>query len=479
MSPRIKLTIEQKRERKRESNRRYYLKKKTDKEFERLDSIKINELYPTGRKLDHEQRQFIFDLMNQPISEKVQSKNHSLDGIKRQLGVALSRIKSSRIGSIDFDLRELSKEAIEYFFSQLPAIIEALLTRINLDDHWTVFYEYGDCSAASFWKQRTIDSITQQYLRDQIKYEISENQTWEDFSEERNSGDSFFPISIRELTQLRFVNEDEVGLRGRQNNLTLSARDFSNKDTYAIYAELVKSKASPDIIRKFIKKHTRNKRTGKFWRWLNLIPEVNLERYMIFHSLNSRTVQIIERDNCFIYACRMAGLDEHIIDNMRAAIHKRSFGLIDVQRVSTALNLSFEIKTNGKLVRISPGGIDELFSNPIKLLLLENHYMIRERVPVSPYFIKHRSEILSDPRYKHLPMSQKLLIYSADRHRDKPNHSLAKVLKSMFEVNAFKPINNGDYMVFNSMVCYEAVDPIKSLEYNTALCTKLKKPSPK
>ena len=49
----------------------------------------------------------------------------------------------------------------------------------------------------------------------------------------------------------------------------------------------------------------------------------------------------------------------------------------------------------------------------------------------------------------------------------------------MFEVNAFKPINNGDYMVFNSMVCYEAVDPIKSLEYNTALCTKLKKPSPK
>ena len=474
MSPRIKLTPEQKRERKRESDRKYSLKKKTDKEFERLENIKINELYPT-RQFNHDQRQFIFDLMNQPISETVKVKNHSLDDIKRQLGIAATRIKSQRIGSIDFDLRNQSNQAIEYFYNQLPSITETLLNKINLDDHWTVFYQYG----SSFWKQRTIDSITQQYLRDQIRQEINEKKSWAEFSEEKNSGDSFFPISIKELTQLRFVNEDEVGLRGRQNNLTLSAKDFSNKDTYAIYAELVKSKASPDIIKKFIKRHTRNKRTGKFWRWLNLIPEVNLERYMIFHSLNSHTVKTIERDNCFIYACRMAGLDNNIIDNMRSAIHKRSFGLIDVQRVSTALNLSFEIKNNGKIIRISPGGISELFKDPIKLLLIENHYMIRERVPISPYFIKHRQEILNNPKFKNLPMSKKLLITRPDGHQDKPNHSLAKIIKSMFEVNAFKPINSGDYMVFNSMICYETVDPIKSLDYDISLCTKLKKPNEK
>ena len=76
-------------------------------------------------------------------------------------------------------------------------------------------------------------------------------------------------------------------------------------------------------------------------------------------------------------------------------------------------------------------------------------------------------------------MSKKLLITRPDGHQDKPNHSLAKIIKSMFEVNAFKPINSGDYMVFNSMICYETVDPIKSLDYDISLCTKLKKPNEK
>ena len=52
--------------------------------------------------------------------------------------------------------------------------------------------------------------------------------------------------------------------------------------------------------------------------------------------------------------------------------------------------------------------------------------------------------------------------------------SLRKVLLALFEVNAFTPIRVGDYMTFNSLICFEKIDPIKNLEYNSKFCCRLK-----
>ena len=52
--------------------------------------------------------------------------------------------------------------------------------------------------------------------------------------------------------------------------------------------------------------------------------------------------------------------------------------------------------------------------------------------------------------------------------------SLKKVLKALFEVEAFKPITSGDYMAFNSLICFEKIDSIKTLEYNERYCCRLK-----
>ena len=197
---------------------------------------------------------------------------------------------------------------------------------------------------------------------------------------------------------------------------------------------------------------------------------------MIFNGLNKDTVKVIERDNCFIYACRMAGVDEGIINNMRMCIHKRSFGLIDVQRVADECSLKFEIKTDNKILTFSPK-VGEA-KQTIRMYLLEGHYMIREKVAVSPYFIEHRSEILKDKALSGWTMKDKLLINRRDEKywkKEDKEYSLMKIIETMFKTNAFKPITNADYAVFNSMVCYETIDPITTLEYDESFCTRLKK----
>ena len=495
------LTPEQRRERKREAQRAWRAKKKAqrkeqtiermkdelksvremkkqyDEEMEakwaELSGINISEIFPDRPRMTKAQRVIAHNLLNTPTPRrKPRPARFDVRNVIKQYKVAREVIGKDKIRTVDFDLRGIHEPGVEFFLSKLPEFVRMLLSRINLDDHWTVYFEYND----GMWKQRTLDSITQGYLRDQVNMEITNNLTWEEYSEEKSSGDSFFPVSIRRLTQLRFINEDEVGLRGRSNNFELSARDFRNKDQYNIYVSLMESGADDKTIRTYLKRTLKNKRTGKFWRWINLIPQVRLERFMIFNGLNKNTVRVIERDNCFIYACRMAGVEEGVINNMRMCIHKRSFGLIDIQRVADECGLRFEIKTDNKLLTFSPKGGGE--KKTIRMYLLEGHYMIREKVRVSPYFIEHRSEILKDKSLSGWTMMDKLLINRKDGKywkKDDREYSLMKVIEAMFRTNAFKPITNAEYAVFNSMVCYENVDVISSLEYDEGFCTRLKK----
>ena len=51
--------------------------------------------------------------------------------------------------------------------------------------------------------------------------------------------------------------------------------------------------------------------------------------------------------------------------------------------------------------------------------------------------------------------------------------SLRKVILALFEVGAFTPISLGDYMSFNSLICFEKIDPIKNLEYNERFKTSV------
>ena len=439
---------------KRESARRNYHKRKQEKafndefdrflainpdlysnkqpnEFDRLLSINPD-IYTSKPKLTDEQKDFISSLINMPLDTKPSTKRltRQTNSIaKQQLGLASSKIRSKKRTSIDFDLTQLkSEEERQYFFEHLPDVIHKLLDSINFNtEHWSVYYKYDNS-----WKTRTLDSITEQYMRDQVKHDLQEHM--HDFIEYGADYD-FFPVMIQSLTHIRFINVDNMP-------------------------------APHGVIR-------RKRHEGKFWRWLlKGFPELNLERFMIFSQLDKHAASLIQRDNCFVYACQMAGLSDDLLNDLRYSIHKRSLSHKDITDLASKHNLKIHIKEPGRSYFINPSG-----TTPIRLVLMHNHYMIDEKVSVSPYYILHKKEITCHPIARHWTKADQMCITGKVQgyyHKAPPKFSLRKVLDALFQVNAFIPISMNDYRVYASLVCFENIDPIKRLDYKVEYCVKLK-----
>lgn len=506
VQPRKKLTEEERKQHKREASKRYYEKVKkakqvTKEEWNRFLAMNPD-LYPNKPpQLDREQKTLIHNLLSLPLSPepKMRPKSIEIDEAKKQLGFARNLIKHPPISEIKFNLAALRPEGKDYLLKHLPEVIEELLTTIGLDDKWSIYYAYNGT-----WKQRTLDSITQQYLRNQIGREINEHSADIINNEQINSGNSFFPVSINTLQEIHIINEDENGLHKKALRGKLTAKNFKTEAQFKEYQKLIKNKVSEKTgnasdaayarkLDRFLKVNLiRKKRTGKFWKWLNKLPEINLEKYMIFNELNKRTAAQAERDNCFIYACRMAGVSNDIINNMRYSIHKRSFGITDIKRISDETGLAFEIRlgdTDRDKEIIKPKGKE--VKDTIKLLLLRDHYMVNEKMPISPYYIRHREEINNHPSAGKWSIEDRMMItkqngkapaLTSSRNncavkyykKEKRMHSIRKILLAMLETDAFEPINSNMFMVFNSLICYENIDPITSLEYDPSFCVRKK-----
>ena len=171
----------------------------------------------------------------------------------------------------------------------------------------------------------------------------------------------------------------------------------------------------------------------------------------------------------------MGDLDNNLINEMRYSIHKRSISGADVSNVAKVCDLKIHIKEPNRSYIINPSGTHE-----VKLVLINNHYMVDERVNVSPYYIKHKQEILTNPKTKFWKREDKMRIIAKDNDRyiksSSTTFSLRKVIQALFDVQAFEPITMNDYRSFTSLICFENIDPIDSLDYDPKLCCKLKQP---
>ena len=433
-------------EAKRASARNSYHRRKQDmsidEEFNRL--LKLNpDLFHTKQKLNDEQKSYIKSLINAPLDPLPTIKRktrHNESIAKQQFGLAQSMIRNKKrksIQSIDFNVSLMkSKQERQYFYEHFPDVIISLLDSINFNtEHWMIYYQYDN-----HWKSRTLDDTTERYLRDQIKHELQEHI--HDFIEYNEDYD-FFPVMIQSLNQLRIINVDNTPL-----------------------INTLKSQSIKPIKRK--------KREGKFWRWfIKGFDEIDLTRFMIFHKLDKQVAQLINHDNCFVYACQQSGLSDELLNELRYSFHKRSMSNKEIKQAAIDCDLKLHIKESDRSYVINPSG-----KNEVKMVLMFNHYMIDDKVNVSPYYILHKQEILNDKNTKYWKRTDKMrIIGKSDGYyvkSPKTAFSLRKVIDALFQVKAFEPITMNDYRVYCSLVCFENIDPIKSLLYDPNYCCRLK-----
>ena len=406
------------------------------------------------------------------------------------------------IKSIDFDLKGNGRSKRK-ILAELPNWIETIVNKIDPDDKWMAFYQYHNS-----WRSRKLDEVTSELLVDQCRKDlggIKKGKIITNLNTVMMQAEDydFMPVAFSEIQAFRIVNVGNYNTKVHSSGIVEDARaevadgyrEDVDWDKYQAYrdAKAIGNKTILDMVKKGIladlrdkgqspKKKMRAARTikgGSFWKWLLKLP-INLERYMIFNELDKRTAKLMEEDNCLIYACKQFGLAQDIIDHMKDIIKVKHFSLSKLKEIAKETGVTFlvEEKDGRKHTQGDGKGII------VPLLLYQNHYMINERVKISPYYVRHIYEINADSKAsKWIPEKRQII----DRTRvingrtyyafDQQDYPLKLVLKTIFEVGGFEPLKMGDYMTYATSLYKYKLDPIEDLEYNPKFCCRLKAPN--
>ncbi len=397
--------------------------------------------------------------------------------------LALKNLKN--IKSVDFDFA-IDKRPKSLLLKMIPDLWNDILNELDFNDNWLVFYSFGDK-----WRSRKLDEVNQGYLRNQIDEDFRVNNGV--IAEDVEAADyDFFPVSIRELQAVRFINTGKFNANTNITNTgeirdTPAIKLIENDDGYKKMKKLkeqgvIDNDAMDVFMTGWYAKHKLKrpkaiykKKHGSFWKYL-LKLNINLERYMIFNELDDRTIKLMESNNCLIYACKQFGLSDDIIDHMKDIIQVKSISKSKLKDIAKECNISFYLEEkDGRHHKI--GTMNNVV---IPLLLLENHYMLNERIKVSTYYVNHCDEIENDPKISDRSIEWKQTITrkvgNSYRH-DQPDFPLKLILKTIFEVKGFDPIKVGDYLTYSSTLYkYKLASDIADLNYNPRLCSRLKQP---
>ncbi len=432
----------------RVANQKAYQKRKRIAEQKKIDKEEFDDTWNAmmnmesihTRTRNDELKEEIRILMNRPITySTTKSKKKKNNEQFERMAYAISHNERS------FDI-EFPNRPDDTFLNRLGSLMDTFLNTITYNTRWLVLYRFQ-----GKWRIRKLDDTTSAYFRTQMSKEgmVDMIHDYITYTEDYD----FFPVSIKSLQQLRVVNLDRYDI---------------NDDEDVDADEVLRKTTNKPKTRK-------RRREGMFWGWTLTIPDIDLSRYMIFNRLDMNAAKMIESDNCLIYACKMSGVDEDTLTHMRNVIQTRSFTIEKLKDISRECDIHFIVRDEGKRKHSIMKGNGR---HTVRLVLMHNHYMIDERVPVSPYYIQHMNDIRKMKQVRYWKKCDKMLISGINgkgiAYKTKDTYSIIAVIKTLFATQSFKPIRLGDYCTFMSCIREEKILPMERLEYSDRFCCRLK-----
>ncbi|EAX94272.1 hypothetical protein TVAG_498260 [Trichomonas vaginalis G3] len=417
----------------------------------------------------------------------------ALDGEKWLKKDENNKRKNVKSGNriIDFNIKELNEENRNYLHERFGKMFIRILQKIkvNSQQKWMICYKLDGKFTNSTLNIENIGALLHQLKQENFITEIEANTAG--IIEKHYD---FFMTNIKNLEEIKMYDlteyegltmsdikkgkpqkrekRDESKLTARQQRLLNRLKEIGDKqDIDDFWNEILDEK------------RTNKKRSGEFWKYICRLP-INLERYQIFNELNKRTAKLMTEDNCFVYACIQAGVDEQTVDHMREVIRVRDFPQSKIQEISNATGIAFNVtigyfndSRHNEIKRYIPKECETV--RTIDILLVEDHYMLNERLPMTTYFIKNYNEILKSLGGWNIERQMKIYKkrenrFIIDSSRTTP---LWDILKTLRECNYFEPLSYGELFTYTTDLYKQKLAPFKDLNYTPNYCVQLKKKS--
>ena len=396
-----------------------------------------------------------------------------------------------------------SQESRDYWYSQdrLYNLIEKFMNKLPISSRWLVQYKFGERWFSVPITKDTLPEMLDQIKQQQVDKEVTvaKSSMELELSGDIDPSDRVFICHVRQISEMHFI--DTTAYEGlvkewkvkspktksppKKQKTTKPKKSTQLPPTFDLSKLSADQKA--ELLKQLMADQSVNykSREGAFFKYICTLP-IDLEKFQIFNRINKHAVDIIDTDNCVVWALKQAGIDSDTIERIKSLIGSRHFPQSKFQPIADDTGISFTIKyyrpTSDRtdVMRYVPNGCDVRYD--VSLVLFDDHYMLEDTVPITTYAIKNLEAIQSHPKCAKWTWEQMLTttryIKGKDRFEKAPNVQtpIMQIIKVLFECNHFKEIHYGDFAPYATTMYKEKLAPLEKLEYNPKWCTRLKQP---
>ena len=390
-------------------------------------------------------------------------------------------------------------------YNHLYDVVTEFMNKLPVSARWLVQYRFGER-----WFSVPITKDTLPSMLEQIKEQVVDVSidrpiavSSDELDTSQINSDNPFICHVQQISEIHFIDITayaDLMTKWKKNEKpkkkptkkpaktapqmapTLPNLDgMSDAQLTALMAALQAEQA-----KRTVEPKTYNTREGAFFKYLCTLP-INLQKFQIFNKIDKQVCQILDEDNCVVWALKQAGVDSDTVERVKELIGSRYFPKSKFQLIADETNIAFDIK----YYRESSNRTDVDHYKPtdgqtprytISLNLFDDHYLLDATVPISAYAIEHLREIQAHPKCAKWTFDQMLtttrFLKGKDRFEKTPSIQtpIMSILRVLFEQKYFREIHYGDFAPFHTCQYKQKVAPIEKLHYNAKWCTRLKEP---
>ena len=204
-------------------------------------------------------------------------------------------------------------------------------------------------------------------------------------------------------------------LHGNKNTVDVLRKAFANERIIGDTNEVALEKM---LFIKSIHFEFRDFKNGKrinpgFFPYIN-VSDIDLRKFGIFNDISDESVNESCLTQAFI-ASNILSINE--LKLLKSFIKTRTVPRSELHKISELLKIKIDVKiyypeTNKTSRKI----FGEKYERIVKLIIIENHYMINEKLNVSEFYIKNYERINEEPRFKNHSRKTMLLKYDDKRY---------------------------------------------------------------
>ena len=389
-------------------------------------------------------------------------------------------------------------------YNHLYDVVTEFMNKLPVSARWLVQYRFGER-----WFSVPITKDTLPSMLDQIKEQVLDVSidkpiavSSDELDTSMINSDNPFICHIQQISEIHFIDitayADLMTKWKKNEKPKAKSKKTTKKSTTAAPPSAPTfdvSGMSNDQLAALIaaaqaqltdnQTKTYKTREGAFFKYLCTLP-INLEKFQIFNRIDKRVCNILDEDNCVVWALKQAGVDPSTVEHVKELIGSRYFPKSKFQLIADETGIAFHIR----YYRPSSNRTDVDHYSPqngiagrvVNLVLLDDHYLLDTTVPISPYAIEHLTEIQAHPKCSKWTFDQMLtttrFLKSKDRFEKSPSIQtpIMSILKLLFEHGHFREIHYGDFAPFHTCQYKQKVAPLEKLEYNPKWCARLKEP---